>query len=333
MPARAAASTRLDAAAELLDRRERRCEHLLGHARLDALGSRQLPACRSAGRRGARRVGSCTSPGMPSEVESRGSRPGRWLEEERGVGDVARERAALVERGGEGDHAVAADRAVGGLDARRSRTAPPAGGSSRRCRCRSPTARCPAATAAALPPDEPPGTRVRSHGFCDRAEAGVLVRRAHRELVLVRLAEHRHAGALQVRDARRRVRRAVALEDARAGHARHAPHAEEVLDGDGREAAGVAGRLVRDPEVRAEVVGSRAAAPVVEGLARAVARRRRSRALLRGRQAEQIVAHDAPGVGTRKPLSVASGACSRATSRGRLGRGTSSRSTLVRSTT
>ena len=38
-------------------------------------------------------------------------------QQQRGVGDVARQRAALVERGGEGDLAVARDRAVGGLHA------------------------------------------------------------------------------------------------------------------------------------------------------------------------------------------------------------------------
>ena len=55
----------------------------------------------------------------------------------------------------------------------------------------------PAATAAALPPDEPPGTRVRSHGLSTGPKAGVLVRGAHRELVLVGLAEQRRAGVLQ----------------------------------------------------------------------------------------------------------------------------------------
>ena len=38
-------------------------------------------------------------------------------EQQRGVGDVARQRPALVERGGEGDHPVARDRAVGRLQA------------------------------------------------------------------------------------------------------------------------------------------------------------------------------------------------------------------------
>ena len=56
------------------------------------------------------------------------------------VGDIAGERARLVQRRGERDHAVAGTRAVSWLEGRRSHTARPAGGSSRRCRCRSPTA-------------------------------------------------------------------------------------------------------------------------------------------------------------------------------------------------
>ena len=127
-------------AAELLDLRERGVAHARPRrARAPAPPS---PGRRSAGRRAARRVGSCTPPSMPSEVESHGSRPCRWLQQDRGVGHVARERAALVERGGEGDHPVAADGAVGGLQPDDPAQRSPAGGSSRRCRCRSPRARC-----------------------------------------------------------------------------------------------------------------------------------------------------------------------------------------------
>ena len=127
---------------------------------------------------------------------------------QRGVGHVAGQRPALVERRGEGDHPVAADRAVGGLQAddpaQRGGLADRAAGVGadrprargrrprrRRCRRSSRPARAP-----------------RSHGFCTGPEAGVLVRRAHRELVLVGLAEHRRARRLQVAHAGRRVRRA-----------------------------------------------------------------------------------------------------------------------------
>ena len=45
-----------------------------------------------------------------------------------------------------------------------------------------------AATAAAEPPDEPPGTRDRSHGLAVGPQARVLRRGAHGELVHVGLA-------------------------------------------------------------------------------------------------------------------------------------------------
>jgi hypothetical protein len=77
---------------------------------------------------------------------------------------AVRHRAALVERGSEGDHAEARHAAVGRLDAgdaaERGRLADRAAGvggggaGARR-----------AATAAAEPPEEPPGTAVLSHGF------------------------------------------------------------------------------------------------------------------------------------------------------------------------
>ena len=86
-------------------------------------------------------------------------------QQQRAVGDVARERARLVERGGERDHPVAADRAVGrlhaddpaqrgGLADRAAGVGPDrprrgAGGDASRA-----SRRC-----------EPPGTRVVSHGF------------------------------------------------------------------------------------------------------------------------------------------------------------------------
>ena len=62
-----------------------------------------------------------------------------------------------------------------------------------------------AATAAAEPPDEPPGTRARSQGLRTGAEGRVLVARAHRELVAVELAERHRAGL--GRAGRRRWRR------------------------------------------------------------------------------------------------------------------------------
>ena len=51
-----------------------------------------------------------------------------------------------------------------------------------------------AATATALPPEEPPGMRVRSHGLLHRLERRVLVGRAHREFVAIELAQRHGAG-------------------------------------------------------------------------------------------------------------------------------------------
>ena len=62
-------------------------------------------------------VGRPTGSGSASEVESHGSLADHGAEQQRGVGDVAGERAGLVERRGEGDHPVARDRAVGRLEA------------------------------------------------------------------------------------------------------------------------------------------------------------------------------------------------------------------------
>ena len=61
------------------------------------------------------RLGATMPPSIPTEVESQGSRPSIAAEQQRRVGDVAGQRPALVERGGEGDHPVARDRPVGRL--------------------------------------------------------------------------------------------------------------------------------------------------------------------------------------------------------------------------
>ena len=136
----------------------------------------------------------------------------------------------------------------------------------------------PAATAAALPPDDRPG-RAAVPWVEHRPEAGVLVRGAHRELVLVGLAQQRRAGLGELLDHGRRVRRPVALEDPRARLARHAFGAEQVLDRQRhpaqRRPAPCRRRLVGDPRERVELIGA----------ARRGRRRtaRRGRALPRGR--------------------------------------------------
>ena len=88
-------------------------------AGLDALrlAGELLRDAEAAGPSGPR--GSAAPPRPRSRPRSsrRGRGPRSAREQQGGVGDVAGQRAALVERGGEGDHPVARDRAVGGLQA------------------------------------------------------------------------------------------------------------------------------------------------------------------------------------------------------------------------
>ena len=58
------------------------------------------------------------APARSTLVESRGSKPGHGLEQQRGILGRARQHARLVEARGERDHAVARHAAVGRLDAR-----------------------------------------------------------------------------------------------------------------------------------------------------------------------------------------------------------------------
>ena len=118
MPCSACGSGDLgDLAAEALDQLQRRLEDLRAHParrrRAGELGRDReaqplevLPARQAV-----------TPPSIPTEVESQGSRALQDGQQQGGVGDVAGQRPALVERGGEGDHPVARDRAVGRLQA------------------------------------------------------------------------------------------------------------------------------------------------------------------------------------------------------------------------
>ena len=179
----------------------------------------------------------------PSEVESHGSSPDHVREQQRGVGDVAGERARLVERRREGDHAVARHRAVRRLEADDRRTARRAGGSSRRCRCRAPTGRGRRRPRRRCRPRSRPGTRVAvprvAHRRRSRSSRSTSPSRT-RPGSSCRAAPRRRPCELAHRG--RRVRRPVALEDARAGLARHALGAEEVLDGERHAAQRAVGR-------------------------------------------------------------------------------------------
>ncbi len=185
--------------------------------------------------RGRRAMGSSTPPSIPTEVESQGSRPSMAPQQERRVGDVAGQRPALVERGGEGDHPVAGDRPVGGLQAddpaERRGLADRAAGVGADRPGRQP-ARDRRRRAARRPSRDPLAIPGVAHG----PVAGVLVRGAHRELVHVRLAEQPGAGVGEPAHRGGRVRRPVALQDPRPGGGLDPLGAEDVLDGDRRAA-------------------------------------------------------------------------------------------------
>ena len=133
-----------------------------------------------------------------------GRSPAMLRQQDRAILHGARERPGLVQRRGERHHAPAAAAAIGRLDARQCRRTPPAGGSSRRYRCPWRPCAIRAATAAADPPDEPPGTSTRIAvaaplpRIFHRAERRCHVGRAHRELVQIGLAQEHRAVAQQV---------------------------------------------------------------------------------------------------------------------------------------
>ena len=98
-------------------------------------------ARRGAGPSGRSPTGSSIGSGRPTLVESRGSSPAMIASSSATSRTVGRERPDLVERRRERDHAVARDARRTSASGRRRRRTPPAGGSSRRCRCRASTAR------------------------------------------------------------------------------------------------------------------------------------------------------------------------------------------------
>ena len=121
----------------------------------------------------------------------------RRVEHDREIGDAARDRSADVLRARERHDAGAARQALRAAQARPGCCATPDCGSIRRCRCPCPPAAKFAATAAPVPPLDPPGLRSRSYGFfvCPKREPDG--RDARRELVHVRLAEDDGARLLQ----------------------------------------------------------------------------------------------------------------------------------------
>ena len=171
----------------------------VAHRRLDlglACPRRSTRAARRCAGRRRRRSSARRVVAAPARQRRRVARvvAGDRFEQERRVAHVAGERADLVERRGEGDQPVARDAAVGRLQPDDAAEAPPAGGSSRRCRCRARRALGPRPRPPPSRRDEPPGTRSGPRGCARGQKARVLGRRAHRELVHVRLAEQHGAG-------------------------------------------------------------------------------------------------------------------------------------------
>ena len=139
---------------------------------------RRAPPARCRRSRSSRRRCRRATPTRPRRARRRASGAGRAidvesqrvvtadrLEQQRGVLDRRRERPDLVERRRERDQPVARHDAVGRLHA--DHTAQRRGLADRAAGvgAQAPAARSPAATAAAEPPLEPPGTRVRSCGL------------------------------------------------------------------------------------------------------------------------------------------------------------------------
>ena len=178
-----------DLAAELLDPLQRRLEDL---AHAGARSRRRASSAGTAKRSPFRssRPGALDAALDPDRGRVAGVAPLHRREQQRRVGDVAGQRPALVERGGEGDHPVARDRPVGRLQAddpaERRRLADRAAGvgADRAGRQAAGDDRRRAAGGAA-------GNALAVPRVEHRPVGRVLVRGAHRELVHVGLAEHR----------------------------------------------------------------------------------------------------------------------------------------------
>ncbi len=147
---------------------------------------------------------------------------------QREVPGAAGERPALVERGGERDHAKARHRAIG-------RPEPAGAGKGRRLADRA--ARVRARRGRNQPGRDRRGGAPRASarhagpvpGIFHRAEEAVLVRRAHRELVHVGLAGDHRARPVELLDHVRVIGRDEVAEDLRPAGGAPALRAEEVL--------------------------------------------------------------------------------------------------------
>ena len=159
-----------------------------------------------------------------------GIAPGHHGKHGSGVAHVSREGADTVERGSEGDQAVARDAPVGrhhsGNAAEGARLANRAAsiGAQRGHRQTGGHGRGGASAGTAR-------HAVKRHRIAHRTISGIFVGAAHGELIAVGLSQHHGPGALQALDGRGVVSRPIAREDARAARGGHAARAEYVLDG------------------------------------------------------------------------------------------------------
>ena len=287
----------------------------------------------------------------PVAVQARGVAgilPAERGQQRRGVAHAPRQRADRVERGRERDQPVSADQTVGGLQTddaaqRRRLTDAPAGvgpegpdglpGGDR------------GGAAAAGTAGDARGVPRVVHG----SERRVLVGRAHRELVAVRLADEDRTVTGQASPRRAVVRRHVVLQDARGTGRPDAVRREDVLErrrdpGDARQRGArravhieLLRPLVRElrgaRQERSDAIVDRVGAPQrrlqdLDGRDLATGELRRER---RARQVAEL-RHDPisviRGTFTRSPSR--SGALRSASSTGSEGSGTSSRTTFAR---
>ena len=153
-------------------------------------------------------------------------------EKQRGVAHAPSERADLVERGREGDQAIARDAAVGGLEPHH---AAEGGGLANR------TAGIRSQGACGHPGGDcrrRPARRASGHArevprIAGELEGRVLGGRPHSELVHVRLAQEHGAGVAETCDHGRVVGRHEALEDPGATRRGDPARAQDILDGHG----------------------------------------------------------------------------------------------------
>ena len=253
-------------------------------------GRARRPSARPRSRARARR----------DAVESSGSAPAMTPSTQRSVARRRRERADLIERRGERDQAVARHAAVGRLQAdhaaeRRGLANRAAGVRAQRHR------RQARGHGDGRPAARPPGRPVKRPRVARRAERRVLGRRAHRELVAVRLADDDGAGLLEARRRRSRRRAGRTLEDPRPGGRPQPARADVVLDGDGhaeqrrgsRPASGGIERAARASARSASTVQKRAEAGIAPSIRSRQARHTstaETRAGRRGRRARSAVA-------------------------------------------